>query len=287
MEVSIRNIFKNTLSSIIVYSLEERKAITFLILEKTLGLTRTKILTDRPIEASKKEQLHQIDQVVKEVNQYKPIQYIFNEAYFFGHKLYVDEHVLIPRPETEELVDKILRDHHGIENLSVADWCTGSGCIAISLAAAMPTATVTGLDISAEALDIAKKNALANKVQVNWVQQDILALSTFEVDKYDIIVSNPPYVTDAESHEMSENVLLFEPHLALFVPDHQPLLFYEAIIQKAAQMLKKQGKLYLEINEQFGKQIKSLLANHLFKKIEIIKDLNGKDRMAVGVVGDS
>lgn len=284
MEVSAKTIFNNIVSSIAVYSPEEKRAITFIILEKTLGITRSQILSGTTVQPVNEAISRDIDHIVQEVNRYRPIQYIFNEAYFFGYRFYVNSHVLIPRPETEELVDKILKDIGPIKNLSIADWCTGSGCIAISLAAALPLAQISGWDISTEALAVAVRNAEQNDVSVSWMLTDILSPEiSEETHKYDIIVSNPPYVTEMEKMDMSENVLMYEPHLALFVPNNDPLLFYAAIAERAVQMLNEGGKLYLEINEQFGEGMKLLLEGFGFLEVEITKDMSGKDRFAVGM----
>lgn len=286
--VSAKKIFHDTLSSITRYGIEEKRGILFLIFEKILNLNRSAILSDAPIIELFDFKRNELIAIIKQVNAHVPIQYILQEAHFYNHTFYVDKHVLIPRQETEEVVYKIINEADKNLPLKIADWCTGSGCIAISLAAALPLAAVTALDISEKALKIAANNAKKNSVAVQFLVQDILAPKISnspltQSDKYDIIVSNPPYVTDAEKTQMADNVLLHEPHLALFVPDHSPLIFYIAIVKRAKTQLNKLGKVYLEINEQYGNQMKDLLLSEGFSNVEIIKDMNGKDRMACGV----
>lgn len=286
--VSAKRLFHNTLSAITLYGIEERRAILFLIFEKILHLNRSAILTDVAIGELSEANLTTLNAIIEQVNAHVPIQYILEEVHFYHHTFYVNKHVLIPRQETEELVYKIINDANKIAPIRIADWCTGSGCIAISLAAALPLAEVTGLDISEEALKIATINAAQNLVSVQFLQQDILAqemtnIPVSQAAKYDIIVSNPPYVTEVEKLQMADNVLLHEPHLALFVPDHSPLIFYIAIVKKAKNQLTRKGKIYLEINEQYGNQMIELLLSEGFTNVEICKDMNGKDRIASAV----
>ena len=186
--------------------------------------------------------------------------------------------VLIPRPETEELVDLILK-RNTLKNPNILDVGTGSGCIAISLAAEIPSTAVTAIDISKEALIVAKGNAASNGVSVNFKELDFLTKADSIKDTFDIIVSNPPYVLDSEKTQMNNNVLLFEPHLALFVEDTNALIYYDILFQFAFDKLHKGGCVYVEINEQKGAELILLAQQHGLSDCEIIKDLFGKDRM--------
>ena len=219
-----------------------------------------------------KSQLSKIKQIVAELKTHKPIQYIFGKTEFYGLKIKVNEHTLIPRPETEQLVDWILK-----ENFVVAlDIGTGSGCIPIALAK-HTDAKVLAIDVSEDALLIAEENAKNNEVEIDFIHQDIL--QTNYLQKVDLIVSNPPYVLESEKEKMQENVLDYEPELALFVEDKNPLIFYKKIASLAFNFLNKNGKLFFEINAKFGKETIEMLADIGFVNIELKKDMNDKDRM--------
>lgn len=207
-----------------------------------------------------------------------PVQYILGYTTFMDLPFTVNENVLIPRPETEDLVQWILEDHKRSKTtLNVLDIGTGSGCISIALAKYLPNAHVTALDVSKEALAVAKYNAEQNKVNIECLKADVRTLEIVE-DAYDIIVSNPPYVLEKEKSKMQDHVKNAEPALALFVPDLQPLLYYEYIAKVAKKALKRGGGLYLEINEQFGKEVSKLLTAHNLINIELRQDFHGKDR---------
>lgn len=208
-----------------------------------------------------------------------PIQYIVNNAHFYGEDFYVDDNVLIPRPETEELVQWVLSNMDTSKN--ILDICTGSACIAIVLKKKSPQSDVFALDISAQALAVAKRNAQQHQVDINFFQKDILDTNNLEFENhtFDIMISNPPYVTNSEKAMMHRRVLNYEPKLALFVSDNQPLLFYNAIANFAQYRLKLGGYLYLEINERMGEEVQALLRNYGFDNIELKKDFNNKDRM--------
>lgn len=235
-------------------------------------------------------------QILEDLKQQKPIQYILGETEFYGLKFKVNSDVLIPRPETEELVDWIItevRKHQKTdvandqsEKLRILDLGTGSGCISISLAKNLPGAKVFAVDISEKALDVAKENANNNDVEVEFVKGDVLnesfQSSTFENGKFDIIVSNPPYVRRSEKEQMKPNVLENEPDLALFVEDNDPLLFYKAITKFAVNNLKANGQLFFEINQYLGTESKTLLEDANFQNIELRKDINGNYRMLKG-----
>ena len=207
----------------------------------------------------------------------KPIQNLLGKAHFYGLEFTVNANVLIPRPETEELVDWIISDHAAASPM-ILDIGTGSGCIAISLAKNLQRSTVTAMDVSGPALATAKLNALKNDVNVQFLQQNILECNGLEKN-YDIIVSNPPYVRELEKHEIRKNVLSHEPHLALFVADNDPLLFYRKIAGLALGALPEGGKLYFEINQYLGPQTVDLLAEAGYKDILLRKDIYGNDRM--------
>lgn len=220
-----------------------------------------------------------IDKVVEELKKSRPVQYIFNEARFHGHDFYVDGSVLIPRPETEELVD-IIVDENGLSDLSVLDAGTGSGCIAISLALALKFPEVTAVDISEKALEVARRNAAAlNARNIDFVCCDMLDMPV-EVGKYDIIVSNPPYIAESEEAGMDRNVLDYEPSGALFVPDDDPLRFYKALSRFGADALKPGGRLYFEINSRFPAEIKKMLDADGYVDVELLRDMQGLWRFA-------
>lgn len=220
-----------------------------------------------------------IDKVVEELKKSRPVQYIFNEARFHGHDFYVDGSVLIPRPETEELVD-IIVDENGLSDLSVLDAGTGSGCIAISLALALKFPEVTAVDISERALEVARRNAAAlNARNIDFVCRDMLDMPV-EVGKYDIIVSNPPYIAESEKAGMDRNVLDYEPSGALFVPDDDPLRFYKALSRFGEDALKPGGRLYFEINSRFHAEIKKMLDADGYVDVELLRDMQGLWRFA-------
>ncbi|MDC0098229.1 peptide chain release factor N(5)-glutamine methyltransferase [Flavobacteriaceae bacterium] len=209
----------------------------------------------------------------------EPIQYILGCTAFYGLTFKVNEHTLIPRPETEELVDWVLSNLHDQDSvLDIIDIGTGSGCIAISLAKNIPTARVSGLDISEKALEVAQENAVKNQVLVSFCKKDILRTTSLE-KKYDVIVSNPPYVRQLEKKAMNANVLDYEPGIALFVPNEDPLLFYRKIAQLAMVSLQTRGWLYFEINEYLSKEMDVLLKDIGFANIEIKKDFREVPRM--------
>ena len=197
-------------------------------------------------------------------------------------KLIVNKHVLIPRPETEELIEWIVKDSKNKTNIDVLDIGTGSGCIPIALHKNMSNANVNTIDVSTKAIETAKKNAKNNQANINFIHQDILTTETLP-NKYDVIVSNPPYVRNLEKQEMQKNVLDYEPHLALFVEDHDPLIFYKKIAELAKTSLKPKGALYFEINQYLGNETVELLKKLDFKNIELKKDMFGNDRMVKAV----
>ena len=221
-----------------------------------------------------------ITDIISRLCRHEPLQYIVGSACFHGHRFKVTPAVLIPRPETEQLIDMIV-DENPASDLRVLDMGTGSGCIAISLARALKFAQVDALDVSRDALAVARENAALLKVKVRFFESDML--SPQPPARYDIIVSNPPYVCWSERESMERNVLDYEPGQALFVPDNDPLLFYKAIAAYAAQSLERGGRLYLEINQRFGNEVKRLLEGNGFDEVRIIEDSYGKTRFAAAV----
>ena len=222
---------------------------------------------------------------IERLKKHEPIQYIIGKTEFYGLPFKLSNNVLIPRPETEELVDWVISKFKSQKSkIRVLDIGTGSGCIAISLAKNLPDCKIVALDISSEALKIAKENAKLNNVEVKFIAADILNWN-LELDnlKFEVIVSNPPYVRALEKNQMKKNVLDFEPHLALFVEDEDSLLFYRKIIQLTNKILKSKGQLFFEINEYLGKETVKLLRDNGFEEIELKSDIFGKDRIIKGV----
>ena len=221
-----------------------------------------------------------ITDIIARLRCHEPLQYIGGSARFHGHRFKVTPAVLIPRPETEQLVDLIIDENPG-SDLRVLDMGTGSGCIAISLARALKFAQVDALDVLRDALAVARENAASLKVKVRFFESDMLAPQPSAT--YDIIVSNPPYICWSERELMEANVKDYEPGQALFVPDNDPLLFYKAIAPYAAQSLERGGRLYLEINQRFGAEVKRLLEDNGFDEVRILEDSYGKPRFAAGI----
>ena len=272
----------------------EAESFFYIILEKLHNLKRIDLALQPNLELSKFE-LDKWEAIVTELKTQKPIQYILGETEFYGLPFLVNENTLIPRPETEELVELIIKDVNYNKELrqaqsdnysivTILDIGTGSGCIAISLAKNIENVNVFAIDISEEALKIAKKNAEINEVEVNFICENILEtvfLSAVEgfTTLFDVIVSNPPYVRNLEKAEIAANVLAFEPHLALFVEDTDALLFYRKIAQLAKESLSKNGRLYFEINQYLGIETVELLENLCFKDLILKKDIYGNDRI--------
>ncbi|MWB96409.1 peptide chain release factor N(5)-glutamine methyltransferase [Flavobacterium sp. GA093] len=218
------------------------------------------------------------ESLLVELKKEVPIQYLLGKTNFYGLDFEVNENVLIPRPETEELVEWIINENTSSKKIKILDIGTGSGCIAVSLAKNLPNAQVYAIDVSKKALETAKRNAESNEVEVFFLLQNILETEDLK-EQFDIIVSNPPYVRNLEKEEIKKNVLDYEPHLALFVEDHDALVFYRKIAELAQKNLQKKGQLYFEINQYLGEEMKDLLQNMNFKNIELKKDIYGNDRM--------
>ncbi|HET6244278.1 MAG: peptide chain release factor N(5)-glutamine methyltransferase [Bacteroidetes bacterium] len=260
------------------YPYDEIQSFIWICFNHYLNLSPTDLIISQDKTMSESELL-KFNFAVKDLKKNKPIQYILGETEFYGLKINVDPSVLIPRQETEELVDWIINDFKPTkEHLKIIDICTGSGCIAIALNKNLPGSDVKAVDISREAINTAKKNAALNNSEISFLNQDAL-LGIKTNDYFDIIVSNPPYVTNSEKKLMHNNVLSYEPHLALFIEDNDPLKFYKAIAKWALNHLNKKGKLYFEINELKSSELINLLELLGYKEIVVKKDLNEKFRM--------
>lgn len=271
--------FKKELASF--YDKNEVDSMLYIFFEHYFGVTRTDFLLHQDRKLSESDLLLVI-YGVKDLKKYKPLAYIIGEWEFLGLSFYVNEHVLIPRPETEELVQLIINDYDNHPPNNILDIGSGSGCIALSLKHHFKNANVTAWDISDEALKVIDKNAKNLLLEIEIQKVDVLSKPKVKV-KYDVIVSNPPYITNKEQAQMQSNVLDYEPHLALFVPNENPLLFYEKIADIAVKHLTENGSLYVEINEQFGEDVASLFNKKGFNKVELIKDINSKNRIVKAV----
>jgi release factor glutamine methyltransferase len=275
-------VFKQTLGD--VYDANETEALTLMVVNEISGLSKAQIKAFPEKEISI-EQAERLNTILSRLKTGEPLQYILGHTEFYGLPFKVNPSVLIPRPETEELVEWVLNsvgDKHS--KASILDIGTGSGCIAISLKKNLPDASVSAIDISIGALETAKRNANLNEVKVDFIQDDILNSElNIEHSKFNIIISNPPYVTLYDKTQMHTNVTNFEPHSALFVPEDDPLIFYKAIADFALNNLIVGGLLFLEINESLGNETVELLQTKGFKNIELRKDMSGRDRMMKGI----
>lgn len=261
-----------------IYSANEIESLIFLIFERLKGYTRTQFLLAKE-EILTPENQFEIDQIVLRLKNQEPIQYILGETEFYGLPFYAVPGVLIPRPETEELVQWIIQENQ-LDKPNILDIGTGSGCIAISLQKNIPQSAVLACDISPVCIETARRNAALNGAELRVIEYNILNRTPeFKFPKLDILVSNPPYVRETEKLLMEKNVLEYEPELALFVPDADPLIFYSRIADFAQLHLKNGARLYFEINEAFGLECSEMLRGKGFSKITLKKDINGKDRM--------
>jgi len=262
-----------------IYADGETSEITDRVMERLTGSMKAErmLYKNEPITTQEEIVLRQY---AERLLKHEPVQYILNECWFYGLKFYVDKNVLIPRPETEELVDWVIRNlRFPFSELKVLDIGTGSGCIAIALKRKLRKAEVWACDVSEEALNIAKQNSSTLQADINFVQLDFLnEKERSQLPSFDIIVSNPPYVPEKDKESMNKNVLEFEPHTALFVKDNNPLVFYEAIAAFAKSHLNKEGTVYCEIHESLGKETTALFAGKGFTT-ELKKDMQGKERM--------
>ena len=265
------NIIPKFLSEINNFSRREVESFAYLSIEKILGYSKSDCIIHSNQELSNNN-IISLENIINDIKQNIPIQYILGEAHFYDLKFKVNSSTLIPRGETEELVQYILLH----DFISVLEIGTGSGCIAVSIAK-NSNAKITAIDNSIGALEIAKSNAVLNSVEINFQLRDVFNFS--DIKKYDLIVSNPPYVLESEKKLMDKNVLDYEPHNALFVSDNDPLAYYKEIAKIATNNLNKNGLLFFEINEDFSNQIIELLTDLNFVEIELKKDINGRDRI--------
>jgi release factor glutamine methyltransferase len=277
-----------------VYDEGERANISRLIVEDLTGYSPTQVVMKKADDLSPDGE-KKVHEMLRRLQQHEPVHYLLNKAWFYGLELYVDKAVLIPRPETEELVDWIIKDVRSLglnvfergpmqadltSQLKILDIGTGSGCIALALKKAITKAEVWGCDISEEALNVARRNGAALDIRVDFQGVNFLDEAQQKaLPSVDIIVSNPPYVPLRDKNNMRPNVLTFEPHTALFVPDHDALLFYKAIARFAKKRLHQHGSIYLEIHEELGNAIVNLFGAEGYQEIEIKKDMQGKERM--------
>lgn len=257
------------------YEPQEANALARIIFCDMLGQSNVDYYLCKDMDLSGNEE-EKVKSILQRLEKYEPIQYIEGKKYFSGREFFVRQGVLIPRPETEELVE--LAAQACKPNAKILDIGTGSGCIAISLAKKLPEAEVHAWDISEAALEVAKQNNEQLSASVHFEQHDILTYQATGEEAFDLIISNPPYITESEKAEMEANVLAWEPNIALFVPDNDPLLFYRRIGELALRMLTPNGKLFFEINRAYGDATKQLLCNQGYKNIHIQKDLSGNDR---------
>lgn len=271
----IKKIFHQQLKEI--YIENEIDSLFFIALEYVTSISKIEYILQKEEEISE-EKLIELKFILEELTKNKPIQYITKNAYFYGLDFYVNEKVLIPRQETNELVDWVLMSVTHSKPIKILDIGTGSGCIAITLKKNLPLSEVFAIDISNEAIQVAQKNANDNEVEINFLQKNILEINDLK-SNFDIIISNPPYVRELEKLEMAPNVLDNEPHLALFVPNNNPLLFYEKITEIALKNLTEDGMLFFEINQYLSAETKKMIENKGFKNVTLRKDLQENYRM--------
>jgi release factor glutamine methyltransferase len=269
-------VFQEIKSKLTLEDPEEVRAIALALMEKYYRLTLTDIQSEKEIE------IKDLNEIIERLNRHEPLQYVLGEAEFFGRKFIVNPSVLIPRPETELLIQEVLKIK--LKAPRILDIGTGSGCIAIALNLEIPNSKVFAVDVSQNSLDTAKINADKLRADVSFLLNDFLK-GTASLDPVDIIVSNPPYIRNSEKTSMSSNVLNYEPHQALFVSDQDPLIFYKAIASKSKMLLNPAGKIFVEINEHLGKEVKDLFESLGFEEVKIIKDLDSKDRILIARKG--
>jgi release factor glutamine methyltransferase len=275
----IRPFLEKELSAI--YPSTEITAFTNIIIKTVFKASKLHILAF-PESILTHKQAHQIISICRELKEGKPLQYVLGETSFYNCTIKVNKDTLIPRPETEELVDLIIKENRGFRG-SILDAGTGSGCIAIALAINLPGARVMGFDISKGAISLARENAVLNNTSVDFFTADMTNPDINTISKTDILVSNPPYVRESEKKLMAGNVLNYEPHSALFVPDYEPLMYYNHILRLAKDVLAEGGRVYFEINEAMGAEMKDLLSEYGYSGIIINRDLNGNERMIKGI----
>lgn len=265
---------------------EEIQTIAYLLLEHFFALSRTDVMLEKAIPYASPAATD-LKKAIERVNDHEPIQYVLEQEFFFGRKFHVNQSVLIPRPETEELVRVIMAHKGRLESdvegrpLRILDIGTGSGCIAVTLSLELAAAQVFATDISNAALSVASGNADALNARATFVEHNIL-VEELPFDNLDLVVSNPPYVATGEKAAMQATVTGFEPHVALFVPNDDPLVFYKKIVQKGAKALRPKGLLAVEINEKFGNDVSDLFLQQGFAEVAVTKDISRKDRIVTG-----
>lgn len=267
-----------------LYDLLETESFFYIILEDLHQMKRIDLALNPGFSFSD-EELEKWNSITEKLQKEIPMQYILGKAHFYGLEFEVNENTLIPRPETEELVEWIVKKNEFKGKIKILDIGTGSGCIAISLAKNLPNATVFAIDVSEKALETAKRNAVKNEADVAFLLKNILEAEDLG-QNFDIIVSNPPYVRNLEKEEIKKNVLDYEPHLALFVEDDDALIFYRKIAELGQKNLVEKGQLYFEINQYLGTEMIDLLQAKNFKDIELRKDIYDNDRMIFGLKSD-
>ena len=274
----IANVYQETLSHL--YPPGEIKQLFLMSYSFITGKNNTDYLSNSADKITETVSL-QFMSILERLQTEQPIQYILGITDFYGLRLVVNEHTLIPRSETEELVEWIVREHQRREHLSILDVGTGSGCIALALKKSLPQAQVDAIDLQAAAIKVARTNAANLNLSVNFIQADILEWDGFmqENQQYDVIVSNPPYITPAEQKDMHNNILLYEPHIALFVEEQTPLLFYDVVAEMGKQHLSAGGNLYFEINQYLSRETCDLLLKKGYEDVTLRQDLNQVDRM--------
>lgn len=278
--VMIKELYRNFLVQLQkIYSLSEATVITDWVFEKMASLKRTDILKN-PGKKITTAADKLIQKTLQELLLHKPVQYVLGEAWFYHMKLKVNEHVLIPRPETEELVEQLIKDRKSkLTDPAILDIGTGSGCIPIAIKKNLPASIVTSIDVSKNALELAKENAAMHNSHISFREIDFLDESKWQsLPLFDIIISNPPYIPLNEKENLGKNVIDFEPHLALFVPNSSPLIFYEKIALFGRDHLLPNGKIYLEIHEDYAKETAALFRKD-YATVMVQKDMYGKERM--------
>lgn len=257
---------------------EELQSIGFVVFEKLLGLSKAQIMAEKMMHGSTDELI----EVIGRLNRGEPVQYILEEAHFLGRNFYVNRSVLIPRPETEELVQFVIDQEKDSKRFKAIDIGTGSGCIPITLSLEFPDAEIYATDVSIDALDVARRNNEIHDASVSFLLHDILR-QKLPITDVDVVVSNPPYITEAERSSMEDHVLNFEPHLALFAGD-DPLVFYKAIAKVSREVLRSSGLLATEINAQYGNDVAAIFRDHGFTNVVVIHDMHGKHRIVKGIL---
>lgn len=265
------------------YDERESANISDWVLEHLTGWKKIDRIINKTVRLSIKQE-EDLERYITDLSAGRPVQYVLGEAWFQGMRFYVNESTLIPRPETEELVEWLLQDFTGSSNAKILDIGSGSGCIPISLSKKFPAASIISADISKEALAVAAQNAAALHAKVEFLERDMLETSGWnELPMFDAIISNPPYVPEADREEMAAHVVNFEPSVALFVPDNDPLVFYRAIAANGKQHLKRGGAVYVEIHESLGNAVCALFTEAGYNQVELRKDMQERDRMVKAV----